>query len=263
MKRFKYLILMIAVVVMMFGSTLTVFAAGQGSNSTIQKALDENHGVPSNVASSFQTTALLNDALNAGADYEYYSYTNSSGITMYALINKSDVATVASSLTSGSQLTNTSLDILHQQDFSADTEAAMGIMSGFFPIIRVVMGIATVLITAGMTVFSAGDLCYIAFPVIRNKCEDIKTAGGKGTRQDKNTGETKLWFITDDAVYAVRAADTVESGKNPFLIYFGKRSLSYIVLAVLIFIMFTGKITIFADIALKVVSGILNIIKGI
>ena len=59
------------------------------------------------------------------------------------------------------------------------------------------------------------------------------------------------------------AADTVQSGKNPFVIYFGKRLISYLVLAVLIFILLTGKITVFTTIAVNLVSGLIDIISGL
>ena len=44
------------------------------------------------------------------------------------------------------------------------------------------------------------------------------------------------------------------------IIYFKNRLFTYIVLAVLLFILLTGKVTLLAQLALKIVAGILDII---
>ena len=82
-----------------------------------------------------------------------------------------------------------------------------------------------------------------------------------GTKQGKD-GNTKLTFITDDAQYAVTAADTVQSGKSPFVIYLKKRALAFVLLAIVIFILLTGNIGIFATLALKLVQGLLDFLQG-
>ena len=123
-------------------------------------------------------------------------------------------------------------------NITADTEKAVRSLSGVTGVFSFVLGAIVVLITLGMTVFSAFDLCYIAFPVFRDKCEDARTSGNRlMTKTDKTSGESKLRFVTDDAMFAVTAADTTQSGKNPFIIYFKKRIISYVVLAILLFIL--------------------------
>lgn len=148
---------------------------------------------------------------------------------------------------------------------AANTRVATQMLSGFEGVISTLLGLMVIGISVGMTIFSGFDLCYIAFPVFRNKCEDAKASGTgmMASRSKTSTGETKLRFVSDDAQYAVTAADTVQSGQNPFMIYFKKRLLSYIVLAILLFILLTGKITVFTDIALKLTSGILDLIQGV
>lgn len=150
----------------------------------------------------------------------------------------------------------------------ADTETASQIIKGFLPVISTALGFVVILITTGMTIFSAFDLCYIAFPVFRNICEDAKQnaalSGGKGSALAKNkNGEIKHRFVSDDAVFAVLSTETAQTGKNPFIVYFGKRLVSYVVLAILLFILMTDNITVFTDIAIKAVSGILEIIQTI
>lgn len=145
-------------------------------------------------------------------------------------------------------------------EVSADVQTGAKILSGFSGLVSMILGLMVVLISLGMTVFSACDLAYIAFPVFRNKCEDMKQSGSKiGTKTGSN-GETKLRFVTDEAQYAVNAAETTESGKNPFVIYFSKRIASYIILAILLFILLSGRITVFTDLGVKLADGIVNLI---
>lgn len=154
----------------------------------------------------------------------------------------------------GSTITGSGFEV------GADVQTGAKILSGFSGLVSMVLGLMVVLISLGMTVFSACDLAYIAFPVFRNKCEDMKQSGSKiGTKTGSN-GETKLRFVTDEAQYAVNAAETTESGKNPFVIYFSKRILSYIILAILLFILLTGRITVFTDLGVKLADGIVNLI---
>lgn len=154
----------------------------------------------------------------------------------------------------GSTITGSGFEV------GADVQTGAKILSGFSGLVSMVLGLMVVLISLGMTIFSACDLAYIAFPVFRNKCEDMKQSGSRiGTKTGSN-GETKLRFVTDEAQYAVNAAETTESGKNPFVIYFSKRILSYIILAILLFILLTGRITVFTDLGVKLADGIVNLI---
>lgn len=156
-------------------------------------------------------------------------------------------------------------DITNSFNVSADVSGAGGLFSGFMGVLRVMLGVLVVCASLGMTVFTGFDVCYIAFPVFRNNCENAKQTGTGIMASNKKTasGETKLRFVSDDAQYAVSAANTVESGKNAFGIYLRKRAWAYMILAIVLFIFLTGRITIFTDIALKLVSGFLDIIQGL
>lgn len=154
-------------------------------------------------------------------------------------------------------------DITDGLNIVADTGGAAAMMQGFSPIISLVLGIIVTLITMGMTLFSAFDIAYIAFPVFREKCEQAKVDGGRSvhTKQSAN-GDTKLRFVTDDAQYAVRQG-TIENGVSPWGIYFKKRVMSYILLAIILFILLTGNISLITNIAIKIVSGIMNVLGGL
>lgn len=147
-------------------------------------------------------------------------------------------------------------------NIGADTSGATALLSGFAPIISLVIGVITVLVTMGMTLFTAFDIAYIAFPVFRNKCEEQKMNGtGYNVKKDSN-GNVSLRFVTDDAQYAV-SEGTIENGKSPWGIYFRKRIMSYILLAIVLFILLTGNISMITNIALNIVSGIMNVLSGL
>lgn len=147
-------------------------------------------------------------------------------------------------------------------NIGADTAGATALLSGFAPIISLVVGIIVVLVTMGMTLFTAFDIAYIAFPVFRNKCEEQKMNGtGYNVKKDSN-GNVSLRFVTDDAQYAV-SEGTIENGKSPWGIYFRKRIMSYVLLAIVLFILLTGNISLITNIALNIVSGIMNVLSGL
>ena len=147
-------------------------------------------------------------------------------------------------------------------NIGADTAGATALLSGFAPIISLVVGVIVVLVTMGMTLFTAFDIAYIAFPVFRNKCEEQKMNGtGYNVKKDSN-GNVSLRFVTDDAQYAV-SEGTIENGKSPWGIYFRKRIMSYVLLAIVLFILLTGNISLITNIGLNIVSGIMNVLSGL
>ena len=147
-------------------------------------------------------------------------------------------------------------------DVSADTKGAVDILMGFQPLIRLVIGLAAVAVSVGMTLFTSLDLLYINMPVFRNATEEMKQSGkGIMVGQDKN-GDAKLKWVTQDAQFAVTKA-TMESGKNPNLIYLGKRIISFVLVAIVIYILLTGNITLITNIAIRWVGGIIDALGGL
>ena len=269
-KSFKTLLIISIMLISLFGSTLTVFAEYTDAKSVIQDyGAGGNKGMtvlPASIAgagvltSAPSSSANIESATVGTVTYFWDSANNDAIIKAGNALEKKETARQ-----NDEQNLATFSEVTNNMNIAADVGTASGILSGFTGVLSTLLGIIVVLVSVGMTVFSGFDLCYIAFPVFRNKCEDAKQSGtgimaGKGKTA---SGETKLRFVSDDAQYAVVAADTVQSGKNPFVIYFGKRLISYIVLAILLFVLLTGRVTIFTDIALKLVSGILDIIQSI
>ena len=80
--------------------------------------------------------------------------------------------------------------------------------------------------------------------------------------EQNSKGETKLNIVTEDAQFAVISAETAQTGQSAYLIYFKKRIISFVILAVLIFILLTGNINILTNIGVKLASGVLEAINN-
>lgn len=148
-------------------------------------------------------------------------------------------------------------------DISADTAGAGVMLSGLQPVINLALGIIATLIMFGMAISTSLDLCYIAFPTFRNKAEDAKTSGNSMMTRKNSNGDTSLRWVTDDAQYAISSTVTEGTGRSPYSVYFKKRVASYIFLTIIMFILLTGNITLITDIALKIVSGVLEVLQGL
>lgn len=153
-------------------------------------------------------------------------------------------------------------DITGNLGVGADIEGATVGLAGFVPLVNMFLGIAVVVVTLGLAVFTAFDVCYICFPVFRNKCEDMKVNGGPGVKHGAN-GEVKLRFVSDEAQYAVNNSATIESGKSPLTTYLAKRIWAYIAVSIILFMFFTGQINIITEIAMGVVKFIMEALSSL
>lgn len=141
----------------------------------------------------------------------------------------------------------------------ADTQLGTEVIAGFVEPINVILGVIVVLITVGLAIFTTFDVCYIVFPVFRNKCEDAKVSGNGPMVKPTANGGTKLRFVSDEAQFVVENCN-VSQGKSPLTAYLGKRVWAYIVVSIILFILLTGNINIITNIALKVVSYIMEVL---
>lgn len=154
------------------------------------------------------------------------------------------------------------LEITSDVGVTADTGAAMEALSGFVPYVNMILGIIVTLITLGLAVFTAFDVCYITFPVFRNKCEQQKMQGSGAFVRQTNNGGTKLRWVSEEAQYAVDHA-SLDQGSNPLMNYLKNRIIAYIFVAIILFILLTGNISIITDLALRAVQGIMSVLQGI
>ncbi|WP_130849183.1 hypothetical protein [Intestinimonas timonensis] len=87
------------------------------------------------------------------------------------------------------------------------------------------------------------------------------TGDPKYTKPGANGG-IKLRFVSDEAVYVVENCN-VNQGKSPLTAYLDKRIWAYIIVSVVLFILLTGNINIFTNIALKIVSYIMQVLAAL
>lgn len=140
---------------------------------------------------------------------------------------------------------------------SADVGKASKALDGFKETTGIIIGILSYAVIIGMGLFTALDVCYIVIPVFRVFYNDSAESGSKVTSKTGKNGEAKLRWISDDAVYAVKVA-TIEEGKSPIKVYLFKRIGAYITVAIVLFMLLTGNMQIFVNIALDLVSGIIE-----
>jgi hypothetical protein len=147
-------------------------------------------------------------------------------------------------------------------NMGADVGTASLILSGIEPFITTVLGIMVYIVTAGMTIFTVCDLCYIYIPAFREKTSEMAQSGNAVmSKTSKETGESKFRFVTDEALYAVQSC-SVETGKHPASVWIKKRVWAYILLGLAIFILLTGNITLIVNIVLNVVGGVVSALQS-
>lgn len=270
-KSLRTLLLIMTLVVTMLGSSLTVFADTEtgttDSNTKIKNYLTAN--APNGSDRSTWGNARIGSYFKKSTDVPtgtsgYNSHLVGTITWMWKTEDNDSIVAAIDRLEADQEAVDNLTNITDGLNIQADTGTAVTMLQGVTPYISGLLGFMVILISIGMTIFSALDIVYIVFPPFRGKCEEAKQSGsGVLAKQDKNTGETKLRFVSDEAQYAVIAAETTQTGKNALTIYFGKRLVSYIVLAIVLFIILTGNITVFTDIAIKAVSGVLEIIQQV
>lgn len=188
------------------------------------------------------------------------------GVTkMYALKGDKTMAELESAARQqykSSRVTQHTVEMQHELGIGADTTKAMAALQGFVPLINLGLGAVTVVITLLLAVFTASDVCYISFPVFRNHLEEQMMQGEGAFVKKTTNGGTKLRWVSDEAQYIV-AKCNYDSGKSPLVEYLGKRMVSYIAVSVILFILLTGNINVITNLALKIVSYIIDVISGI
>jgi len=145
--------------------------------------------------------------------------------------------------------------LLNQANVNPDTGAAMGLLSGIMPALNVVLGLMVVVISIGMSLFSALDIIYLAFPAFRSMVDNSVERGDKGTRITKDGTVTSRW-VTQDAILAAQDAEKTQG--SPWGSYFKRRILAYVFLAIILFILLTGNIFSITTLVTNALQGLFN-----
>lgn len=251
----KKLLPLIMTLVMIF-SMSTVFAAEDYTVAFSEEQLEyiDSHISEFGYYLSDDSTYSMNDSiiLNSGI---YYMINGETFKTLQDRVNYRMDLAAKENLTSEA-IGNITGDL----QISADTTSAVTVLSGLRSLINIGLGLICVIITLLMAVYTAFDVAYIAFPVFRGKCEDAKVNGSATMTKTNANGDRKLRFVTDDAQHAISQAET-EGGGSAWSIYLKSRIVAYVFVAIILFMFMTGNINIITNIALKAVSGLMEILK--
>ena len=256
MKNFRKLLSLVCMLVLAMSLCTTAFAALTAD----EEAYVNNHISDPGVLAFLDTNTTQWPAGTFGGTVYYYKDANGE-TNLKSYISRQQQQQQQNTANTQAALDNTS-QITSGLGVTPDFGGATSSLEGFVPIINIFLGVICTLIVTFMTVFTAFDVCYIVFPVFRNTCEEAK-ASGTGIMAGKSAnGGTKLRFVSDEAQYVVKNC-SVDNGKNPLTAYLGKRVFAYIMVAIILFILLTGNIQLITNIALKVVSGIMNVLGSL
>lgn len=148
------------------------------------------------------------------------------------------------------------VDAVKGLNIKPDLQGGSDALSGFSRVISLLTGILATLAVIGTTIFTACDICYIGFPFLHAKMEKAGSSGGTMSAESKSGKGTKFALVTDDAISAYE--DAQKNGGSPWGLYLKKRIVTFIMLAIIIYILLTGNITIIIKIALNLVGGIVD-----
>ena len=128
-------------------------------------------------------------------------------------------------------------------------------LAGFQRLISLATGTLVMIVILMMAFFTAMDIAYLVFPIAKEKMDSAGQSGHKLTSsQNKSTGESKFRWVTDDATNAWNEAS--ETGANAVFLYLKKRLISYIAIAVVLFILMTGNLAV-------IINGILGVLTTV
>lgn len=270
LKTFKIFIFATAIIAGAASNTTVAFAATQDTTSEVKKIVEKygpngtentgNTNFSGSLASYFSKTDTDRGFyVLVGETKYYYNASDKDAITKEGknLDNKLE------SIKKDDENISNFKDVTGNLQIKADVGTASGALSGFSGVVNTFLGIIVVVTSLGIVLQTGLDICYIIFPEVQNKCEESRQSGGAFAGKTTSSGETKMKWVSDEALYAIKVANTLESGKNPLIIYGIKRAAMIIVLAVIDFLFLTGRMTILTEIALNLADGLLKILQSI
>lgn len=204
-------------------------------------------------------TNSTTDAASGTADQNY--------IAAYSAMNNC-LSKVGESATDVRTVSGTKSELQGMTDtlkLGADVNGGSEALSSVAPLIQQVTGIIVIIVLLGMAVFTAFDVVYLVFPVAKDKMDTAARSGNTAvSKTNASTGEAKFRFVTDEAIQSYQTA--TESGANPLFVYLKKRLISYIAVAIVVYILMTGNLAVIVNFILTMLESIFgmfgNLTKG-
>lgn len=268
-KRVKRIVTLLMAMAMMIASTITVLAATASDvSSAYSKLTAEDKAL---AESNLGGVGIVQGNYLALNDSQKSAYTKVSLGSTERYCTSSDIDTIYSYITTlssyktstGGTPSNVQDGVSNMvQDFNvkADTTGATETLSGFRDAISLATGVILVIAITGLSLFMALDILWLTNPAFHSLTLDqVEQGQGSMVKTDKD-GNVKIKFITKAAIYADQKA-TVESGASPLPIYARKKIVEVVAIAIVIYILFTGRVDIIANIGIKFVSGLINFLE--
>lgn len=133
------------------------------------------------------------------------------------------------------------------------------VLSGFFPIIKIILGVAAILLIAVTGVSSALDMAYIGVPQVREMMDEKGSngnGGGGGSSKPRGVTHAAYQAISEVEGNGGGGAGDKGSNKNIYWSYFKRRIFDYIFLGIAVVFLIVGGFG-------NLVTSVLEIGKGL
>lgn len=138
---------------------------------------------------------------------------------------------------------------------NADLFSAFRVVAPFLPLVRVILGVMSVVIVFLLMISTVLDLAYIGLPFAREI--SVSSSDGRG---GSNKTTSKPPGVSWDAIVSVQETETSlgkEGGyKNAYVTYFRRRVLTYIILSICILYLVVGELG-------GLIAALLNLASGV
>lgn len=267
---------MICMIITMAFSNIVTYASEVDAGGTISSYVAENAPVydssgkvvksatskwTTQVSSYFSRKITTDKTKLATATYGDYTTTY-----YYSGSSEEKIASDINSIGTSDEVRQQVDDLTDGLGINADVQGATASIGGIIPWVNLATGVLVVAITAGMTLFTAGDISWLQFPVLHNMMQGAVDDGNGGaliSKTSKATGEKKFRFVTDEAIKAYKESQVEGDKWGPYGKYLVKRLWVYIINAIMLAILLTGNISIFTNLGVQLVSGLLDVIKSL
>lgn len=131
-----------------------------------------------------------------------------------------------------------------------DLKGAQGTLAPIIEIVNTVIGILATAILILIGLFTAIDILYLEVPTFHNSMD--QKAMEKG--QTNKSGGVKAKIVSEDASQAYQEA--TETGKNVLIVYLKKRIVAYIAVAIVLYMLLSGNLSLIVEVVLKMLNGV-------
>lgn len=141
-------------------------------------------------------------------------------------------------------------DIKDLTNVHADLSAAQGTLEPLIEIVNTVIGVLATAILILVGLFTAIDILYLEVPAFHNTMDQKGMEKG----QTNKSGGVKHKLISEDASQAFQEAS--ENGKNPMIVYLKKRIVAYVAVAIVLYMLLSGNLSLIVEVVLKMLNGV-------